>query len=68
MANGMAESAVLSRRNGGLSIGSSLLKPPEPGGTMLVGDGSTSVSRFGGPLCDSLLQIALPHGNDTLPA
>ena len=57
---------MLSRESGGLRMACSSLKPAVPGGTNDVGDGSTSVSRCGGPLCESLFHIVFPHGNEAL--
>ena len=62
----MADSTACSREKVGLSNGSSIKEPDDEGGTKVVGEGSTSVKRDGGPFCASLLQIALPHGTEVL--
>ena len=53
-------------RSRGLIKDSSPYKPTDPGGTMVVGDGKTSVKRCGGPLGESLFHMLLLQGKEAL--
>ena len=42
------------------------MDPPDAIGSILFGDGRTSINRLGGPFCVSLFQIALAQGKEEL--